>query len=79
MLELPDKLLAALGVKPGDRVCLKLGANGIKIMKRDAALTHAQELASRYTADGVSMVDELIAERRREARKEEAESERLRG
>ena len=46
-------------------------------MNRDAALTHAQELASRYTADGVSIVDELIAERRHEARKEEAESERL--
>ena len=78
MLELPVKFLAALGVKDGDRVCLKLDANGLRIINRDAALTHAQELASRYIIDGVSVVDELIAERRREARKEEAESERLR-
>ena len=78
MLELPGKFLAALGVKDGDRVCLKLDANGLRIMNRDAALTHAQELASRYAVDGVSAVDELIAGRRREAHEEEAESERLR-
>ena len=78
MLELPGKFMVALGVKDGDRVCLKLGANGLRIMNRDAALTHAQELAIRYAVDGVSAVDELIAERRREARKEEADSERLR-
>ena len=78
MLELPGPFLAELGIEEGDRVCLKLDANGLKVMNRDAALTYAQELASRYTADGVSAVDELIAERRREAREEEAESERLR-
>ena len=78
MLELPGTFLAALGVKDGDRVCLKLEANGIKVMNRHAALTHAQELASRFAVDGVSAVDELIAGRRREARREEAESERLR-
>lgn len=78
MLELPSSFLAELGIEEGDRVCLKLDANGLKVMNRDAALTHAQELASRYMTDGVSLVDELIAERRREARKEEAESERLR-
>ena len=78
MLELPGKFLAALGVEDGDRVCLKLDANGLRIMNRDAALTHAQELASRYAVDGDSAVDELIVGRRREAREEEAESERLR-
>lgn len=78
MLELPGTFLAELGIEEGDRVCLKLDANGLKVMNRDAALKRAQELASRYMADGVSAVDELIAERRREARKEEAESERLR-
>ena len=78
MLELPGKFLAAIGVKDGDRVCLKLDANGLRIINRDAALTHAQKLASRYAVDGVSAVDELIAGRRREAREEEAESERLR-
>ena len=78
MLELPGTFLAELGVKDGDRVCLKLDANGLRIMNRDAALTHAQELASRYAVDGVSAVDELIAGRRREACEEEAESERLR-
>ena len=78
MLELPGTFLAELGIEEGDRVCLKLDANGLKIMNRDAALTHAQELAGRYMTDGVSAVDELIAERRREARKEETESERLR-
>lgn len=78
MLELPGTFLAELGIEEGDRVCLKLEANGLKVMNRDAALTHAQELASTYMTDGVSAVDELIAERRREARKEEAESDRLR-
>ena len=78
MLKLPGTFLAELGIEEGDRVCLKLDANGLKVMNQDAALKRAQELASRYMTDGVSAVDELIAERRREARKEEAESERLR-
>lgn len=41
---------------------------------RKAAILRAQKLVRRYVSEGVSLSDELIAERRAEARREDEET-----
>ena len=42
----------------------------VRITTRQARMRRAQELVRRYIPEGVSLVDELIAERRAEAERE---------
>jgi hypothetical protein len=69
-LVLPAALLAAAGLEPG-QVHVRQTEDGLEILSRRAALARAQAIARRYMPAGSpSMVDELIAERRREAARE---------
>ncbi len=67
-LTLPASLLKALGVHPGE-VFLAIGeAEGtVLLMNSKKALEQAQALVRRFVPPGVSLVDELLAERRAEA------------
>ena len=44
--------------------------DGARVLSRAAAIREAQELVRRYVPEGVSLVDELLAERRAEAARE---------
>ena len=68
---IPASLLEGAGFKPGDRVLSFVKGNGeIHLLSRLSAIRRAQELVRKYVPEGVDLVDELIADRRREAEKE---------
>ncbi len=66
-VELPAAFLSALGVREGDQVQLALEGDSIRVLTRAAALRELRAQARRFVPEGVSLVDELIAERRAEA------------
>jgi AbrB family looped-hinge helix DNA binding protein len=71
---LPAPVRRALGLAPGDRLILTVEPDGA------VRMVSAREVAGRLrgllrdVAPGRSLVDELLAERRAEARREDAES-----
>ncbi len=71
-IELPVAFLEALGVGEGDQVQLALKGGAAHILSREAALREVQELVRARVPEGVSLVDELIAERRAEAATEDS-------
>ncbi|MCH7796393.1 MAG: AbrB/MazE/SpoVT family DNA-binding domain-containing protein [Proteobacteria bacterium] len=70
VIQLPGEFLKAMGVAEGDQVQLALDGDIARILSRAAALREAQELVRRYVPEGVSLVDELLAERRADAARE---------
>lgn len=68
-LILPPELMAAAGLGPGS-VHVGTTADGIEIFSRAAALRRAQAILAPYKPQGRSLVDEFIADRRREAERE---------
>jgi AbrB family looped-hinge helix DNA binding protein len=71
---LPAELRKAFGIEDGAEVIFSRTEHGIEIRTIDEAIRQAQELCAKYIKPGVSMVDELIRERREEAAREEEES-----
>jgi len=76
-LTLSPSMMEAMGLAPG-RVVLAIpdGDGVVKLMTPDTAMKQAQAIIRQYVPPGVSLVDELLAERRREAEREWAESEK---
>ena len=70
VIRLPVAVLESMGVAEGDQVQLALDGDIVRILSRAAALREAQELVRRYVPEGVSLADELLAERRVEAARE---------
>jgi bifunctional DNA-binding transcriptional regulator/antitoxin component of YhaV-PrlF toxin-antitoxin module len=60
----------ALGLKDGDVLFARLEAGEIKLLTPEAAMRRAQAIVRSFVPEGVSLVDELIADRRREAAQE---------
>ena len=69
-VRLPPGYLNALGAAEGDQVQLALQRGEVRILGRASALRELQEDVRRYVPEGVSLVDELLAERRAEAARE---------
>jgi bifunctional DNA-binding transcriptional regulator/antitoxin component of YhaV-PrlF toxin-antitoxin module len=69
-IEFPIAFLQAMGVGEGDHVQLVSEGNVVRVLSRGAALRELQEEVRRYVPEGVSLVDELLAERRAEAARE---------
>lgn len=67
---LPAAMRNAIGVKPGDEILLRVEDGEICVYTMANAIRQAQELIRPYAKGKGSMVDELIRERRREARRE---------
>jgi AbrB family looped-hinge helix DNA binding protein len=67
---IPAPMRAALGMKEGDKVLVRLEGNEIRIYTYQEAMRRAQELVRSFVPPGVSLVDELIADRRAEAARE---------
>jgi AbrB family looped-hinge helix DNA binding protein len=69
-LVIPAKMRAALGLKVGDRLNVRLEGNELRVFTYREGLRRAQELVKSFVPQGISLVDDLIAERRREAARE---------
>lgn len=67
-LVVPVPLREALGFKPGDALVVRVQDGQLVVESRESVVRRMQE---RFATPGRSLVDELIAERRREARSEE--------
>jgi AbrB family looped-hinge helix DNA binding protein len=69
-LVIPAPMRAALGMKEGDKVLVRLEGNELRIYTYDEAARRAQEIIRSFVPPGVSLVDELIADRRAEGARE---------
>jgi AbrB family looped-hinge helix DNA binding protein len=68
-LVIPAALRKALGLKPGDRLIARQEGESLVLERREAIEQRLQD-RFRHISREVSLVDELIAERRAEAAKE---------
>ena len=64
---IPAEYRKALGLQPGDDVIVRLEGQEVRVLSLREAVRQAQELVRQFVPAGVSLVDELIAERRAEA------------
>ncbi len=67
---IPAEIREALGIKIGDTVEMHLENYEIRVSTRRARIRRAQEWARRVIPPGVSLADELSAERREAAKHE---------
>ena len=75
----PAEMRTAMKVKPGEAVTAEVVNGELRIFSRAIVLARIQAEAEKFKAENpdVSLVDELIAERREEARREDERDERL--
>jgi AbrB family looped-hinge helix DNA binding protein len=67
---IPASFRKALGIKPGDEVILSIEDDELRITTMKRRIERAQRHVRKYVKPGVSLVDELIAERREAAKRE---------
>ena len=67
---MPVDFRKAMGVPKGGDVFLELGQDGVRISTMKQNIERAQRLVRKYVKPGVSLADELIAERREAAKRE---------
>jgi len=69
-LVIPARHRKALGLKTGDEVLLRLVDGELRILSQAEAVKRAQAMVKKHVKRGRSLVDELLRERRLEARRE---------
>jgi AbrB family looped-hinge helix DNA binding protein len=67
---IPAEIRQQLGVCAGDTVLLRLNDGELRIYTLDHAARKARAIVRKYVPEGISLADELIAERRTEAERE---------
>ena len=67
---IPAPFRQALGIQAGDEVVLLLEGDEVRITTQRRRIQRAQSRARRYLKPGVSLVDELLAERRTAAKRQ---------
>lgn len=72
-LVIPATCRKHLGLQPGQEVLLKMTKEGLLITTFDQALKQFQDEVARLAGPSVSLANEVIAERRAEAAKENGE------
>jgi AbrB family looped-hinge helix DNA binding protein len=70
---IPAPIREALGLKEGDVLFARLEGGEIKLLTPRAAMMRAQAIVRSFVPGGVSLAEELIADRRREAEREAKE------
>jgi AbrB family looped-hinge helix DNA binding protein len=69
-LVIPASFRKALGINPGDEVVLRLEDDELRVTTLKHRIARAQRNVRKHVKPGVSLADELIADRRAAARKE---------
>jgi AbrB family looped-hinge helix DNA binding protein len=67
---IPAEFRKQLGVRTGDEIVMVLEQGSVRLLTPREAVRRAQALVRRYVPEGVSLVEELIRERRQEAERE---------
>jgi AbrB family looped-hinge helix DNA binding protein len=67
---IPAEFRAAMGIAEGDTLSGRVVDGELRLLSKKAAIRKAQELVRQYIPEGVSLVDQLIEERRAEAARE---------
>ena len=67
---IPAAVRVELGIGEGSSLCLAVEDGEIRLFDRVRALKRARDIARKYKLPGKSVVDELLRERRDEARRE---------
>lgn len=67
---IPASFRKALGINVGDEVVLQLKDDELRITTQQHRIERARQRARKYLGKGVSLVDELLAERRDAAKHE---------
>jgi AbrB family looped-hinge helix DNA binding protein len=70
-VEIPARFREALGLKDRDVLFARLEDGEIHLLTPKAAMRRAQAMVREFVPEGVSLVDELFADRRREVEREE--------
>ena len=66
---IPTEYRRELGVEPGDEIILHLDEEGLRLYTPAQAAARSQALVRRYVPEERNLSEELISERREEARK----------
>jgi antitoxin PrlF len=69
-LQIPARVLREFGLKDGDAVIMETVKGELRIRPYRDALARVQAEIRKYIPEGVSLSDELIADRRAEAERE---------
>lgn len=69
----PSAITNALALKAGDTLFVRINDDEIHLLTKAAVARRVQALVRKFVPEGVSLVDELIADRRREVEAEEAQ------
>jgi len=67
---IPASFRKRLGIRAGDEVVLQIQGDELRITTLKRNIERAQRLVRKHVKPGTSLVDELIAERRKAARNE---------
>jgi AbrB family looped-hinge helix DNA binding protein len=67
---IPAAFRESLGLKESDVLFARLENGEIVLLTPEAAIRRTQAMIRQFVPDGVSLVDELIEDRRREAQRE---------
>jgi len=66
-IKIPEKAIAKLGLKAGEALTVTVDDGEIRLMTIATAVRKAQALVRQHVPEGISLVDELLEDRRREA------------
>ena len=64
---IPASIRQALGFEPGEEILLFVEDDELRMTSANTRAERAQKLYKKYVGEGVSLVDEVIADRRKEA------------
>jgi AbrB family looped-hinge helix DNA binding protein len=67
---IPAEYRKALGLTKDSELMMLLEDGELRLMTREQAIRKAQEIVRQYVPEGRSLADELIAERRAEAKRD---------
>lgn len=70
---IPSEMRKAMNFQPGDDVHVALVENELRVVGRDAVIARAQTLVGKLIPGAGPLSDQLIAERRVEAKREDEE------
>jgi AbrB family looped-hinge helix DNA binding protein len=73
---IPAEIRRELGIEPGDTLMARVESGRLVLERRGEILSRLRSELREAAPSETSMVDELLAERRREARREAAELDR---